>query len=160
MRRPSLHKKFDVPNVFGLSDILIGRATLAQAVQRTDRPGVDVLTSGTQSPNPIKLLQSSRFDTLLREARDRYATVIVDAPALVPVFDAAIVATKTDGTVMILSAGQTDRRSTRRAIARLESVGVNELIGTVVNRSTASVADYSDYFASGPAALRELPEPA
>ncbi len=157
MRRPSLHKKFDVSNEFGLSDILIGRATLAQAVQRTDRPGVDVLTSGAHSPNPIKLLQSSRFDALLREARERYATVIVDAPALVPVFDAAILANKTDGTVMILSAGQTDRRSTRRAIARLETVGVNELIGTVVNRSTSSVADYGDYFAAGKPALRELP---
>ena len=157
MRRPSLHKKFDVPNEFGLTDILVGRASLAQAVQRTDRPGVDVLTSGTHSPNPIKLLQSSRFDALLREARDRYATVIVDAPALVPVFDAAILANKTDGTVMILSANQTDRRSTRRAIARLETVGVNELIGTVMNRSTANIDDYSDYFASGSAALRELP---
>ena len=157
MRRPSLHKKFDVPNEFGLTDILVGRATLAQAVQRTDRPGVDVLTSGTHSPNPIKLLQSSRFDALLREARERYATVIVDAPALVPVFDAAILANKTDGTVMILSANQTDRRSTRRAIARLETVGVNELIGTVMNRSTANIDDYSDYFASGAAALRELP---
>jgi polysaccharide biosynthesis transport protein len=157
MRRPSLHKKFDVPNEFGLTDILVGRASLAQAVQRTDRPGVDVLTSGTHSPNPIKLLQSSRFDTLLREARERYATVIVDAPALVPVFDAAILANKTDGTVMILSANQTDRRSTRRAIARLETVGVNELIGTVMNRSTANIDDYSDYFASGSAALRELP---
>jgi capsular exopolysaccharide synthesis family protein len=157
MRRPSLHKKFDVPNEFGLTDILVGRATLAQAVQRTDRPGVDVLTSGTHSPNPIKLLQSSRFDALLREARERYATVIVDAPALVPVFDAAILANKTDGTVMILSANQTDRRSTRRALARLETVGVNELIGTVMNRSTANIDDYSDYFASGAAALRELP---
>ncbi|HEY0613133.1 MAG TPA: polysaccharide biosynthesis tyrosine autokinase [Candidatus Elarobacter sp.] len=157
MRRPSLHKKFDVRNDLGLSDVLIGRASLTQAVQRTDRPGVDILTSGTQSPNPIKLLQSTRFDAMLREARERYATVIVDAPAIVPVFDAAILANKTDGTVMILSAGGTDRRSTRRAIARLESVGVNELIGTVVNRSTAAVADYSDYFASSAAALRELP---
>ncbi|HEY0393301.1 MAG TPA: polysaccharide biosynthesis tyrosine autokinase [Candidatus Elarobacter sp.] len=157
MRRPSLHKKFDVRNELGLSDVLIGRASLMQAVQRTDRPGVDILTSGTQSPNPIKLLQSTRFDAMLREARERYATVIVDAPAIVPVFDAAILANKTDGTVMILSAGNTDRRSTRRAIARLESVGVNELIGTVVNRSTAAVADYSDYFASSAAALRELP---
>ncbi len=157
MRRPSLHKKFDLPNEFGLTDILVGRASLAQAVQRTDRPGVDVLTSGTHSPNPIKLLQSSRFDALLREARDRYATVIVDAPALVPVFDAAILANKTDGTVMILSANHTDRRSTRRAMARLETVGVNELIGTVMNRSTANIDDYSDYFASGSAALRELP---
>jgi capsular exopolysaccharide synthesis family protein len=157
MRRPSLHKKFDVPNEFGLTDILVGRASFAQAVQRTDRPGVDVLTSGTHSPNPIKLLQSSRFDALLREAREKYATVIVDAPALVPVFDAAILANKTDGTVMILSANQTDRRSTRRALARLETVGVNELIGTVMNRSTANLDDYSDYFATGSAALRELP---
>jgi capsular exopolysaccharide synthesis family protein len=159
MRRPSLHRKFEVSNELGLSDILIGRASLSQAVQRTDRPGVDVLTSGAHSPNPIKLLQSNRFDALLREARERYVTVIVDAPALVPVFDAAIVASKTDGTVLIVSAAHTDIRSTRKALARLESVGVNDLIGTVVNRSTTKVDDYSDYFAAGPT-LRELPNSA
>ncbi len=160
MRRPSLHKKFEVNNDLGLSDILIGRATLAQCVQRTDRPGVDVLTSGAHSPNPIKLLQSNRFDALLREARERYVTVIVDAPALVPVFDAAIVAAKTDGTVMILSAAHTDVRSTRKALARLESVGVNDLIGTVVNRSTTKVDDYNDYFAVTSRELKELPNSA
>jgi polysaccharide biosynthesis transport protein len=160
MRRPSLHRKFDVLNELGLSDILIGRATLSQAVQRTDRPGVDVLTSGAHSPNPIKLLQSNRFDALLREARERYVTVIVDAPALVPVFDAAIVAAKTDGTVMILSAGHTDVRSTRKALARLESVGVTDLVGTVVNRSTTKVDDYSDYFAVNARELKELPNSA
>jgi polysaccharide biosynthesis transport protein len=160
MRRPSLHKKFGVSNELGLSDILIGRASLAQAVQRTDRPGVDVLTCGTHSPNPIKLLQSNRFDALLREARERYVTVIVDAPALVPVFDAAIVAAKTDGTVMILAAAQTDVRSTRKALARLESVGVTDLVGTVVNRSTTKVEDYSDYFAVTSRELKELPNSA
>jgi capsular exopolysaccharide synthesis family protein len=160
MRRPSLHRKFEVPNDIGLSDLLIGRASLAQCVKRTDRPGVDVLTSGTHSPNPIKLLQSNRFDALLREARARYETVIVDSPALVPVFDAAVVAAKTDGTVMIISAGHTDVRSTRRALARLEAVGVNDLIGTVVNRSTARVEDYSDYFATGTVPLKELPNTA
>ncbi len=160
MRRPSLHKKFEVSNEIGLSDILIGRASLAQAVQRTDRPGVDVLTSGTPSPNPIKLLQSNRFDALLREARERYVTVIVDAPALVPVFDAAIVAAKTDGTVMIVAAAHTDVRSTRKALSRLESVGVNDLVGTVVNRSTTKVDDYSDYFAVTSRELKELPNTA
>jgi polysaccharide biosynthesis transport protein len=160
MRRPSLHRKLDVANDIGLSDILIGRATLSQCVKRTDRPGVDVLTSGTHSPNPIKLLQSNRFDALLNEARGRYETVIVDAPALVPVFDAAIVAAKTDGTVMIVSAGHTDVRSTRKALARLEGVGVNELVGTVVNRSTTKVDDYSDYFATAAPALKELPHSA
>ena len=157
MRRPSLHKKLGVPNDLGLSDILVGRASLADCVKRTDRPGVDVLTSGTHSPNPIKLLQSGRFDALLKEARDRYVTVIVDAPALVPVFDAAIVATKTDGTVMILSAGQTDIRSTRKAMARLEAVGAGDIVGTVMNRSTAKVEDYSDYFAVASATAAPAP---
>ncbi|HEX3462426.1 MAG TPA: polysaccharide biosynthesis tyrosine autokinase [Candidatus Elarobacter sp.] len=160
MRRPSLHRKLDVANDIGLSDVLIGRASLAQCVKRTDRPGVDVLTSGTHSPNPIKLLQSNRFDALLNEARARYETVIVDAPALIPVFDAAIVAAKTDGTVMIVSAGHTDVRSTRKALGRLEAVGVNELVGTVVNRSTTKVDDYSDYFAASTPALKELPHSA
>lgn len=158
LRRPSLHKKLGVSNDLGLSDILVGRAQLSECVQRTERPGVDVLTSGTHSPNPIKLLQSNRFDALLREARERYVTVIVDAPALVPVFDAAIVATKTDGTIMILSAGQTDMRSTRKALARLEAVGVGDLVGAVVNRATSKVEDYSDYFAVGStSAPKELP---
>jgi capsular exopolysaccharide synthesis family protein len=160
MRRPSLHRKLEVANDIGLSDVLIGRASLSQCVKRTDRPGVDVLTSGTHSPNPIKLLQSNRFDALLNEARARYETVIVDAPALVPVFDAAIVAAKTDGVVMIVSAGHTDVRSTRKALGRLEAVGVNELVGTVVNRSTTKVDDYSDYFAAAPTALKELPHTA
>jgi polysaccharide biosynthesis transport protein len=160
MRRPSLHRKLEVANDIGLSDVLIGRASLSQCVKRTDRPGVDVLTSGTHSPNPIKLLQSNRFDALLNEARARYETVIVDAPALVPVFDAAIVAAKTDGVVMIVSAGHTDVRSTRKALGRLEAVGVNELVGTVVNRSTTKVDDYSDYFATAPTALKELPHTA
>jgi len=160
MRRPSLHRKFGVENDYGLSDILIGRATLSQCVQRTDRPGVDVLTSGAHSPNPIKLLQSNRFDALLREARERYVTVIVDAPALVPVFDAAIVAAKTDGTVLIVSADRTDVRSTRKALARLEGVGINDLLGAVVNRCSSKLDDYSDYFAIRPSELKELPSSA
>jgi hypothetical protein len=61
--------------------------------------------------------------------------------------------------VLIVSAAHTDIRSTRKALARLESVGVNDLIGTVVNRSTTKVDDYSDYFAAGPT-LRELPNSA
>jgi capsular exopolysaccharide synthesis family protein len=156
LRRPSLHKQFGIPNTLGVSDILVDRATLAECVRRTDRPGVDVLTCGTHSPNPIKLLESHRFDALLREARERYVTVIVDAPALVPVFDAAIVAAKTDGTVMILSAGYTDVRSTRKALARLDAVGVKNLVGAVVNRSSAKIEDYSDYFAVAGGAPKEL----
>ncbi|HYZ15137.1 MAG TPA: polysaccharide biosynthesis tyrosine autokinase [Candidatus Acidoferrum sp.] len=153
LRRPSLHKKLGVENGRGLSDILVGRAGLDDCALRTELPGVDVLTSGLTSPNPIRLLQSNRFDDLLREACEKYVTVIVDAPALVPVLDAAIVAAKTDGAVMVLSAGVTDMRATRKALARLEAVGVNDLVGTVINRAAPPKDDYSDYFASALPAL-------
>jgi len=62
-----------------------------------------------------------------------------------------------DGTVMILSAGLTDMRSTRKALARLEAVGVTDLVGTVVNRSTNKIEDYSDYFVGGSPGIKELP---
>lgn len=153
LRRPSLHKKLGVENGRGLSDILVGRAGLEDCAQRTELPGVDVLTSGLTSPNPIRLLQSNRFDELLREACKKYVTVIVDAPALIPVLDAAIVAAKTDGAVMVLSAGVTDMRATRKAMARLEAVGVSDLVGTVINRAAPPKDDYSDYFASALPAL-------
>jgi polysaccharide biosynthesis transport protein len=146
LRCPTLHNVFGVRNDLGLTDILIGRATLAECVRRTERPGVDVLTSGAHSPNPIKLLQSDRFEALLEDAQRRYVTIIVDSPALIPVYDAAILAAKADGTVMVVSAGRTDVRSARRALSRLESVSVN-LIGTVVNCAT-KVDDYGDHFAA------------
>jgi capsular exopolysaccharide synthesis family protein len=135
MRRPSLHLKFGLPNVKGLSDILVGSATLEQCVQQTNRQRVDLLTSGTLSRNPVKLLQSARFDRLLAEARDVYTAIVLDAPALVPVADAAIAAVKSDGTLLVLSAGQSDFRTTRRALQRLERIGNAEIIGVVINRA-------------------------
>jgi succinoglycan biosynthesis transport protein ExoP len=155
MRCPTLDTIFGIENNLGLTDILIGRARLNQCVHRTNRPGVDVLTSGAHSPNPIKLLQSDRFTALLKEAEACYATVIVDSPALTPLYDAAVIAAQTDGAIMIVSAGRTDVRSTRKALARLDSVGVN-LIGTVVNRTT-KVEDYGDYFATLSNRVKELP---
>jgi polysaccharide biosynthesis transport protein len=155
MRCPTLDTIFGIENKLGLTDILIGRAQLNQCVHRSNRPGVDVLTSGGHSPNPIKLLQSDRFNALLKEAEACYATVIVDSPALTPLYDAAVIAAQTDGAIMIVSAGQTDVRSTRKALARLDSVGVN-LIGTVVNRTT-KVEDYGDYFATLSKHVKELP---
>ncbi len=150
LRRPSLHRKMSLPNTGGLSDVLTGNAKLLDVVQTTKFPGLDVLSSGTMSPNPIKLLQSERFDAVLAEAARYYTTIILDAPAMLPVFDAAILSVKADGTIMVVSAGATDLPSTRRALARLESVGVREFIGIVVNRSTEKIDDYSDYFEFAP----------
>ncbi len=156
VRRPSVHKRLNLANTCGLSDVLVGNASIDVAIQRTPFPGLDVLTSGTASPNPIKLLTSERFEALLDELRSRYATVIFDAPAVTSVLDAAVVALKVDGTVMVLSAGTTDTRAARVAMARLESVGVTNLLGSILNRAHDMPEPYDEYVASV-AAVRGKP---
>jgi polysaccharide biosynthesis transport protein len=148
LRRPSLHRQLSLHNDVGLSDILVGRTRFDEAVQHTAHPGVDVLTSGTASRNPIKLLQSETFDRVLELAKERYATVILDAPATLPVIDAAILGAKANATIMVVSSGTTDLKATKRALQRLHSVGVRDFVGVVLNRAKRPVGeDYSDYFA-------------
>lgn len=150
LRRPSLHQKMGLLHRPGLSDVLVGTATLEEAIQPTKYPGLDVLSSGTISPNPIKLIQSESFDNLIEAASRIYATVLIDAPALLPVFDAAVLAAKADGTILVVSAGHTDKRATRRALQRLDQVGVRDFVGIVMNRAKNSIEEYSDYLSMLP----------
>ncbi|MGZ3532941.1 MAG: GumC family protein, partial [Vulcanimicrobiaceae bacterium] len=145
LRRASLHAKLHMRNERGLSDILVGRAKLLEVVQRTKYSGLDVLTSGTPAPNPIKLLESGRMDELLNEAKEHYRCVIVDTAALYGNLDAAVLSRKADGTIMVVSTGTTDLRDARKAMRRLTQVGVKNLLGFVLNRVVPSREDYGAY---------------
>lgn len=147
LRRPSLHSKLNRELGRGLSDVLVGTAELADVISPTEHPGLDLLTSGTRTPNSVKLIQSQRFDDLLQELLQTYQTVIIDAPALTPVVDAAILATKADGTVLVVSIDSTDSLEVRRAVSKLQSVGVSNIVGTVANRvKPTRLVEYDDYF--------------
>ncbi len=145
LRRASIHTKLHMKNERGLSDVLVGRARLSEVAQRTKYPGLDILTSGTPTPNPIKLLESPRMDDLLREATESYRCVIVDTAALSVNLDAAVVSRKVDGTVVVLSAGQTELREAKGALRRLQQVGVKNVLGFVLNRVVPRRSDYGAY---------------
>ncbi len=158
LRRASIHTKLRMKNERGLSDVLVGRAKLADIVQKTKYPGLDILTSGTPTPNPIKLLESQRMDDLLREAAQEYRCVIVDTAALSVNLDAAVVSRKVDGTVVVLSAGSTDLRDAKNALRRLNQVGVRNILGFVLNRVVPRRSDYGAY-GLGPADSAAEEEP-
>jgi polysaccharide biosynthesis transport protein len=155
LRRPSLHSKLNRDLGRGLSDVLVGTTNLRDAIIATQHEGLDLLTSGTRTPNSVKLIQSNHFDQLLEELLETYQTVIIDAPALMPVVDAAILAAKADGTVLVVSIDSTDTHDVRRALAKLHGMGVGNVIGTVANRvkPQRSAVD-EDYFFVAGAALR------
>jgi polysaccharide biosynthesis transport protein len=147
LRRPSLHSKLNREVGCGLSDVLVGTASIDEAITKTEHDGLDLMTSGTRSPNSVKLLQSTRFDETLQTLLATYRTIIIDAPALGPVIDAAILAAKSDGTLMVVSIDQSDANVVNKAIAKLKSVGVHNLIGTVANRTKPTKREgYDDYF--------------
>ncbi|GAB3661845.1 polysaccharide biosynthesis tyrosine autokinase [Nocardioides korecus] len=132
MRRPQVaHLLGLVPDV-GLTTVLTGQADLADAVQRHSETGLAVLTAGAIPPNPAELLQSRAMQVLLNELRSRYDVVIIDAPPLLPVTDAALIASESDGAVVVVRHGRTTRDQLRGAAERLQSVDA-PLLGVVFN---------------------------
>jgi succinoglycan biosynthesis transport protein ExoP len=145
LRRPSLHLKLSTKNDRGLSDIIVGRSRFEDVVQGTRYASLDILASGTPTPNPIKLLESPRFDALLAEVKQRYRFVVIDGSALSVNVDSAIAARKADGTVIVLSASRTDMREARMAMRRLQQVGVHNILGFALNRVEPTREDYRPY---------------
>jgi succinoglycan biosynthesis transport protein ExoP len=144
-RHPALHKRLKGDQTPGLSDVLVGDSDLSAAIQPTKYDGLFLLAAGTTVPNPVKLIHSLRFDEVLARLRKDFRVVIFDTPALQPVYDGALVASKVDGTVLVVSAGLTDMPSTNKALQRLGTVSGVNLLGVVLNRATPQNG-YATYY--------------
>ncbi|MGC2408222.1 MAG: polysaccharide biosynthesis tyrosine autokinase [Candidatus Cybelea sp.] len=151
LRQPTLHEKAGCSNDVGLNEVLHGETPLHGAVQNL-AAGLDVLTSHGNETNPIALLQTT-FEELLERAAQEYAMVIVDAPALTAVSDALLIAAEVDGSLIVVSADRGNDRDTQRAIAQMGLIGVENILGVVVNRDASATGDYYGYFAKTNAAL-------
>lgn len=146
LRRPTIASTFHLPAGAGLSDVVVGRADLADVVHTpAGFDGLLVLPTGQIPPNPTELLSSDRFRQAL-EALAETHTVIVDAPPLLAVSDAAVMATRLDGALVVVNVGSTTRDDIREAIARLERVHA-PLLGAVMNRvpMTSKESAYAYY---------------
>jgi capsular exopolysaccharide synthesis family protein len=132
MRRPRLHRSFGVGNQYGISTVIVGKATLEEAIKHTDVPNLDVLTCGPVPPNPSELLHTDRFAVVLADCAKLYDRVILDSPPTSAVTDPAVLGNLADGVVMIIKAGETTRDSAIHARRQLMSAKAR-LVGVVVN---------------------------
>lgn len=149
MRKPRLHKVFDLRNVFGLSNLVGGESEVSAALQRTQVPGLMLMTSGPIPPNPSELLGSERMGKLLEMLRGKFDRVILDCTPLIAVTDATVLASQTDGVILVIKAGATGRHILRRGIKQLEDVQA-KVIGAVLNQIDLknSTYYYSKYYTS------------
>lgn len=132
LRRPVLHRVFDVPNETGLSTVLSQDAPLSHSLQKTDLRGITVLPSGPVPPNPSELLGQPRMRLLLDELTRDYDIVLVDTPALLSVADAAEVAPQADGVLLVVARQRTPEAAVLEARRRLERIraGASALVVT------------------------------
>lgn len=136
LRRPAVAGIFGLDGSVGLTQVLAGTAMLADALQPTDKAGLYVLPAGQIPPNPSELLGSQRMHQLIEKLAETHR-VILDAPPLLPVTDAALLAASSDGAVIVVSATETRHEHIRRAAGNLNAVGARTL-GAVLNRVNTS----------------------
>jgi non-specific protein-tyrosine kinase len=130
LRRPGIHTLFGVSRERGLVDFLLD--DLSQLpVQETDVSGVRVLSSGPVPANPLEALASKRLDHALALARAQADFVLVDTPPAGALADAAVIAPRLEGMLLVVSAGRTKRDLARRAREQLDRVNAN-LLGVVL----------------------------
>ena len=132
LRRPRIHKAFDLDNRIGVTSVLLGQRTLAQVTREVGVDKLSVVTCGPLPPNPAELLHTKRFARFLEEAAVQYDRVIFDSPPLQAVTDAAILASQCGGVLLVVRAQATTRDSVTSAIRSLRDVHAN-LLGGVLN---------------------------
>ncbi|MFN8062108.1 MAG: polysaccharide biosynthesis tyrosine autokinase [Vicinamibacterales bacterium] len=146
LRRPTFMRLFGLEKQGGLSLWLAGLGGTLPTVHDVT-PELSVVVAGTAAPNPVALLNSDRLKTFLRDMRERYQFIILDAPPAMGVADARLLAPMTDGVVLVVRAGKVQRPLVKRVCALLHHAGAS-VLGAVLNGTEFddSLGYYSEYY--------------
>lgn len=131
LRRPRAAEYLKVEASVGVTSVLTGRIPFEAALQSAGA-GLTFIAAGPIPPNPAELLQSEAMRKLIAEASQRFDTVLIDAPPLLPVTDAALLASQSDGAILVTRHGKTTHDEVVGATERIRSVDAR-LLGSIVN---------------------------
>lgn len=149
LRRPQLGRLFDLPrdqglsevlrgdlaverSIRGLSDFILGKFGYEETIKNPYLANLFVITSGKLPENPAELLGSANMQATLEKLRSQYDVVLVDAPPILPVADALLLAPQVDGVMLVYEVGRISRAALGRAKGQLDSVGAR-ILGVVLN---------------------------
>jgi capsular exopolysaccharide synthesis family protein len=146
LRRPVQHRIFGVPNIYGLSNVLLDPEPILDGnLQHTEVENLRVLTTGPLPPNPSELLGSQRMARLVKKLKKEADITVFDSPPSLAMADASVLAAQTDGVLLVVEAGRTRRKMAKEAVDRFQQVGAN-LLGVALNRLKMGRGAYSCYY--------------
>lgn len=132
LRKPAVHKLFQIDKSFGLSNLLVKSSDLRTVAKPTQIPNVYAISCGPIPPNPSELLGSSAMIDNLTLAKESFDWIIIDSPPLLSVTDARILAKIVDGIVFVIRSKKANREVVQKALG-LFSDSRNKLLGVVIN---------------------------
>jgi capsular exopolysaccharide synthesis family protein len=145
LRRPCLHEFFSLNNETGLTTMIVDDQALSNPpLQATAIKGLQLLASGPLPPRPADLLGSKRMEKVLERLLREADILLLDAPPVMAVTDAVVLATKVTGVLLVVSAGGTKREHAQRAIERLNKVNAH-IVGAVLNNIVLDISMNSYY---------------
>ena len=141
LRRPAVHRFFNIDNHVGLTDLFRGRLTLEAISHSWNGTGeLTVVTTGSLPPNPTELLSSDKMVNLLGQLKDQRDVVIIDSPPSI-VADAQVLAAKADGVIIVLWPGRSHWEEARAMLEQLKRAEAR-VVGVVFNRIPQNRSNY------------------
>jgi capsular exopolysaccharide synthesis family protein len=150
LRRPVNHHLFGLDRGPGFGELFAGTNTLDEVCRELPGTNLQVMTAGAYMPNPAELLGSKKMDNFLEELKKRYRYILFDTPPVIAVTDAAILATKLDGVVLVIRANKTSLAVSSRTLQALRNVNAR-LLGCILNdvditKGYSSYGYYKHYY--------------
>jgi len=144
LRKPRVADNFHIEGGVGLSDVLAGRVPLSGAIQPWGRSKLFLLPAGTLPPNPAEILGSRAMWQTLEEMRRAFDYIIIDAPPLLAVTDAAVVSRLTTGAILVAASGSTRKPQLTAAVKTIESADA-KLLGVIITKLPTKGPDATAY---------------
>ena len=145
LRRPSIHRLFEISDEFGLSEVLLEQKQLNAVIQPSHIHNLDVISAGPIPQNPSELLSNEIMTAVPKKLQEEYDIVIIDSPPATAVADPMILSPLADGVVLVVEANQTKKPIVMQAILRLRQVKA-KLIGGIVNKLDIRKSGYGYYY--------------
>ena len=144
LRKPSVHKLFEANRTPGLIDYLIGNAKFDEVLAVSKLSNLNYITAGTIPPNPAEMLDSQEMRNFLKQMRGQYDLIILDSPPIIAVTDSEILTSMVDGTMLVVSSGNTEIEMMERSVELIRRENT-QFLGTVLNNFSYK-SGYGSYY--------------
>ncbi|WP_054957478.1 CpsD/CapB family tyrosine-protein kinase [Paenibacillus dakarensis] len=148
MRKPTVHRTFQLTNKMGLSSILSRQCNLEEVIQESEVPNLYVMTAGPIPPNPAEMLNSKRMTNLMQLLREQFDMILIDTPPVLAVTDAQLLASNSDGVLMVINSGKVKKDVALKAKENLLRVNAR-ILGVVLNNVKRKTSEEYYYYYYG-----------